>query len=100
MKEKQGGVAHEAADINWASACARLLKAEIAREEITLAKLARRLERLGVKESEASLKNKLYRGTFSMSFFMQCMHALGRRNIDVSGLLPEDLPKGRDLDRP
>ena len=86
--------------VDWPTACSRLLKAEIAREDITLAKLARRLQRLGVAESEVSLKNKLYRGTFSMTFFVQCMRALGHGAVDVSSVIPEDVPKGRDLDRP
>lgn len=86
--------------VDWPTACSRLLKAAIAREDITLGKLARRLQRLGVEESEVSLKNKLYRGTFSMAFFMQCMRALGHSTVDVSSVIADDVPKGRDLDRP
>lgn len=85
---------------DWSTACSRLLKGEIARADITLAKLARRLQRLGVQETEVTLKNKLYRGTFSMALFVQCMRALGHSTVDVSSVLPDDLPKGRDLDRP
>lgn len=86
--------------IDWALACSRLLKAEIARTDITLAKLAKRLQRLGVQETETTLKNKLYRGTFSMAFFVQCMRALGQGQVDVNSVLPTDLAKGRELDRP
>lgn len=78
--------------IDWADAASRLLKAEIAREGVTLAQLAERLNALGLQETEASLKNKLYRGTFSMTFFMQCMYALGRGSVDVSSVLPRGLP--------
>lgn len=86
--------------VDWPTACARLLKAEIARADITLARLARRLNRLGIEETEVSLKNKLYRGTFSMVFFVQCMRALGHAQVDVSSVIADDVPKGRDLDRP
>lgn len=86
--------------VDWPTACARLLKAEIARADITHAKLARRLNRLGVDETEVSLKNKLYRGTFSMAFFVQCMRALGHGSVDVSSVIPDEVPKGRELDRP
>jgi hypothetical protein len=86
--------------IDWPTACARLLKSEIAREDITLAKLAARLQRLGVQESESSLKNKLYRGTFSMAFFVQCMRALGHSSVDVASVISSDVPSGRDLDKP
>ncbi len=84
---------------DWPTACSRLLKAEIARTDITLAKLAKRLERLGLSETETTLKNKLYRGTFSMAFFMQCMRALGQGAVDVNSVIPPEIPKGRDLDR-
>ena len=83
---------------DWNSGAARLLKAEIAREGLTLARLAARLQRLGLDETEASVKNKLYRGTFSMAFFMQCMQALGHRSADVTAVLPEDMLRGAGLD--
>lgn len=85
---------------DWSTACSRLLKAEIARTDITLAKLAKRLQRLGVPETETTLKNKLYRGTFSMVFFMQCMRALGQGPLDVNSVIDTGVPRGRDLDRP
>lgn len=85
-------------NFDWNSGATRLLKAEIAREGLTLARLASRLQRLGLAETEASVKNKLYRGTFSMAFFMQCMQALGHRSADVSGVLPEAMPSGTTLD--
>lgn len=83
---------------DWSSAAARLLKAEIAREGLTLARLAGRLQKLGVDETEASVKNKLYRGTFSMAFFMQCMQALGHRQADLAAVVPEDMPRGAALE--
>lgn len=84
---------------DWPTACSRLLKAEIARTDITLAKLAKRLQRLGLEETETTLKNKLYRGTFSMAFFIQCMRALGQGSVDVNSVIPADVPKGNELDR-
>jgi hypothetical protein len=85
-------------EFDWASAAARLLKAEIARSDITLAKLAARLQRMGIAETESSVKNKLYRGTFSMTFFLQCMQALGHTSADLHGVLP-DGAAGKELDR-
>lgn len=83
---------------DWPDAASRLLKAEIAREQVTLAQLARRLAALGVAETEASLKNKLYRGTFQAVFLMQCLQALGRGSVDVGSVVPTDMPKGGALD--
>lgn len=83
---------------DWNAGAARLLKAEIARAGITLAKLAQRLRRMGLEETEASVKNKLYRGTFTLAFFMQCMQALGRQTVDLDGVMPSDVPRGAALD--
>lgn len=38
--------------------------------------LARALEAIDVKEDSKVLSNKINRGTFSFSFFLQCMRAL------------------------
>lgn len=73
---------------NWSDAAARLLKSEVAREGITLAVLAERLHQIGVEETESSVKNKIWRGTFSASFLMQCLHVLGRERVDLTGLMP------------
>ncbi len=83
---------------DWTDAASRLLKAEISREGVTLARLAARLNAMGIQETEASLKNKLYRGTFSTTFFMQAITALGRSTVDVGAVVPADVPRGRDLD--
>lgn len=85
---------------DWPTSCSRLLKAELAREEVTLAKLARRLAKFGLSETEATLKNKLYRGTFTMVFFAQCMRALGRDTVDLASVLPPEMPRGKELDIP
>lgn len=85
-------------ELDWADAASRLLKAEIAREGVTLAQLAKRMQALGLQETEASLKNKLYRGTFAMTFFMQAMRALGRSTADVASVVPDAIPKGSQLD--
>jgi hypothetical protein len=84
---------------DWPDAASRLLKAEIAREGVTLAHLAARLTALGTRETEASLKNKLYRGTFSMTFFMQAVRALGGASVDLSSVVSPDVPRGSDLDK-
>ena len=83
---------------DWPDAASRLLKAEIARERVTLSQLAQRLCALGVQETEASLKNKIYRGTFSLVFFMQAVRALGHGSVDMASVVPGDIAQGKDLD--
>lgn len=65
----------------------RLVKVELAREGLTLAQLAERLRDLGAEETEASVKNKLHRGTFSAVFLLQCLAVLGRDSVDIAGVL-------------
>lgn len=84
--------------VDWSDAASRLLKAEVAREGLTLSQLATRLQRMGVQETESSLKNKFYRGTFSAVFLMQCLVAMDRDGVDVASVLPKGLPRGRALD--
>jgi Domain of unknown function (DUF6471) len=43
---------------------------------VTYAELAKRLKRHGFKETEASITNKLKRGSFPATFFLTCLAAL------------------------
>ena len=84
--------------VDWPDAASRLLKAELAREGLTFAQLAGRLQRMGIQETESSVKNKLYRGSFSAVFLMQCLAAMDRDSVDVASVLPKGLPRGRALE--
>ena len=65
----------------------KFLKAELKRKGFTYADHAERLGKHGVKgETEASIKNKLARGTFPATFFVASLAALER-----DGLLLQDL---------
>jgi hypothetical protein len=68
----------------WAHRARRFLRAEIKRAEISYAELARRLKEHGLEETEASIANKLSRGTFALS---HCTVRL----IFTSPILPESL---------
>jgi hypothetical protein len=61
----------------WAERAAAFLKHKIREAEITYAELAKRLKKHGLKtESEASIANKLARGSFPATFFLACLAAL------------------------
>lgn len=59
----------------------RLLKAELKRADLTYADLASRLRQMGLEESEASVANKLSRGTFAATFFLATLKALGLETL-------------------
>ena len=72
---------------DWAHRARRFLRAEIKRAEISYAELARRLkEDHGLEETEASIANKLSRGTFAATFFLATMKAIGRENVSLADL--------------
>jgi len=58
-----------------------ILKAELKRRGMTYADLVARLEAHGVSETEANLRNKLSRGSFTAAFFLQCLLAIGCESI-------------------
>jgi urease accessory protein UreF len=64
----------------------RFLKAEMKRAGVTYAELAKRLEKHGLQETEASIANKLSRGTVAATLFLATLAALG-----VDGIQLEDL---------
>jgi hypothetical protein len=70
-----------------ADRASRFLKAELKRAGITYADHADRLAKHGVKgETEASIKNKLSRGTFPATFFLGSLAALEREGLRLEEL--------------
>ena len=64
-------------DKDWSEEGKRMLKAEMARSGFTYGNLVQALEKLGVSETEANLRNKISRGGFSFAFALQVFAALG-----------------------
>ena len=78
------GLAKNEAEL--AARAGAFLKAEIAKAEITYEELAKRLKRHGLKETKASVTNKLARGTFPATFFLAALAAL-----ELPGVRLEDV---------
>ena len=70
-----------AGEIDWHAEVKALLKAELKRRNVSYRELAERLERLGVRETEQNIANKISRGGFSAVFFVQCLRAVGCRSL-------------------
>ena len=61
----------------WAERAASFLKHKLRQAERTYSDLAKKLKKHGFKgETEASITNKLKRGTFSATFFLACIAAM------------------------
>src|SRR5262245_65054728 len=66
-----------ATDEGYEALAKGLLKAELKRRNMTYADLVGALAKLGVKEEEHNLRNKVARGKFTAAFFLQCLKAIG-----------------------
>ena len=65
----------------------RFLKAELKRAGLTYGKLADRLGKHGLKgETEASVKNKLLRGSFAATFLLATIAALEKEGIRLTDI--------------
>jgi hypothetical protein len=67
--------------IDWEAQAKGLLKAELKRRGVTYAQLVERLAAVGVEESEPNVRNKLARGKFTAVFLLQCLAAVGAKEI-------------------
>lgn len=64
-------------DRDWVAYTKGMLKAEMKRRNLTYAQLVERLAAIGVKDSDANLRNKISRGGFTGAFLIQCLIAMG-----------------------
>lgn len=68
-------------DVDWNKKSVNLLKSEMARLGIDYQQLIEKLAEIGIEESYAGLVTKINRGKFTMAFFMQCMEAIGVKEV-------------------
>ena len=59
----------------------RMLRAEMVRRGISYEDLVQLLAEAGVKETSASLRNKVSRGSFTADFFLQALSAMGATSL-------------------
>ena len=69
---------------DWQAQVKGILKAELARRNLTYADLAEKLDSIGIKDNERNISNKIGRGTFTAIFFVQCMEAIGCKTIHLN----------------
>ena len=71
---------------SWEERAKRFLKAELARADVSYRELADRLKKHGLEETEASIANKISRGTFSATFFLASLTAIDRAQVALEDL--------------
>ncbi len=70
-------------DKEWQDRVKGILKAELKRRNISYKQLAERLEATGIHETERNINNKISRGGFSATFFVQCLTAIGCHTLHL-----------------
>lgn len=70
----------------WREKARTLLRVEQRRQNLTYADIAKRMQAVGIEETEVSVRNKISRGTFPATFMLQFMHVLG---IDLIPFKPQ-----------
>lgn len=64
-------------DLEYQDKAKGLLRAEIARRNLSYEDLAQKLAAIGVEDTARNLSNKISRGGFSAGFLLQCLKAIG-----------------------
>lgn len=90
--------------VDWNDKVKRLLKSELVRRGITNNDLVNMLEDIGIEETKSSIDSKISRGTFSASFFIQCLTAIGCEKIEIEEykkklVIPSDVDVAHNLKR-
>ena len=68
-------------DKEWQDRVKGILKAELKRRNLSYKQLAEKLEEIRVRETERNINNKISRGGFTAVFFLQCLHAIGVKEV-------------------
>jgi len=61
---------------DWEAMARGIIRAEMAKQNITYLQLVEKLDSIGVQEDERNLRNKVSRGKFTAAFMLQCLGAL------------------------
>ncbi len=67
----------------WTLKAKNLLKGELKRRGVTYRQLSEKLGEMGIHETERNLNNKISRGGFTAGFFLQCLEAIGSRQLQL-----------------
>jgi hypothetical protein len=71
---------------SWEERAKRFLKAELKRADVSYQELAERLKKHGLEETEASIANKLSRGTFAATFFLAVLSAIECEAVNLADI--------------
>ncbi|MFA6313849.1 MAG: DUF6471 domain-containing protein [Sterolibacterium sp.] len=70
-----------AESLDWHREARQILRAHLARKEVSFTELAKALRAFGGKDTPRAVSNRVNRGSFSFVFFLQCMHVLNEEVV-------------------
>lgn len=68
-------------DEEWKKYLKGILKAEIARKNLTLIDVAKKLEEIGISETPQNISNKINRGNFGAIFMFQILKVIDCKEL-------------------
>jgi len=69
---------------DWNNRVKRILKSELVKRGLTTEDLTNLLNEIGCSETKSSVDCKICRGTFSATFFIQCLYVMGCTKIEMA----------------
>jgi hypothetical protein len=67
----------------WEERVKAILKAELKRRNVGYRELAEKLTAMGIPETERNIANKISRGGFTAAFLLECLLAIGAKEIRI-----------------
>jgi hypothetical protein len=68
----------------WDTRARNLLKGELVRRGLSYDDLVLKLKKIGVEDNANNLRSKINRGTFSATFLLQALQAIGCKSLDIN----------------
>jgi Domain of unknown function (DUF6471) len=67
----------------WSKVVSKILKTELAKRDMGYSELVERLESLDVHIKVEDVRGRVSRGNFSAMLFVQCLRAMGVKNLQL-----------------
>lgn len=67
----------------WETLAANILKAELAKRGMKYNDLEAKLAKIGVEHSSSMIRQKIFRGSFTFAFLLQCLKAMDVQNLSL-----------------
>jgi hypothetical protein len=68
---------------DWYAISSKILRAEMAKRKITYEDLVNKLQAIGVQINVGNLRVRVSKGAFSAALLIQCLRAMGIKNLSI-----------------